>query len=147
MDTSFEQGQLRKSATLSCCSIYNNIIVSMQLSYVLNSKGNVCMYKNLHFILFLVLHVYVHVQVHDEVSSADNCIQNVPVYVTVACFLASEGADLEIESLEGLTPLRLCPPDYLSLLKLFARPERYSNMYIVLDIQWNLSNPDTIGAD
>ena len=105
------------------------------------------MYENLHLILFLVLHVYVHVQVHDEVSSADNCIQNVPVYVTVACFLASEGADLEIESLEGLTPLRLCPPDYLSLLKLFARPERYSSMYSVLDIQWNLSNPDTIGAE
>ena len=64
-------------------------------------------------------------QVYEQVSSlADNSIQSVPAYITVACFLASEGANLESVSLEGLTPIQFCPPEYLSLLKLFAKPER-----------------------
>ena len=57
-------------------------------------------------------------------SGADNRIQSVPVYITVACFLVSEGASLEVKSDDGATPLTLCPPEYHSLLQLFARPER-----------------------
>ena len=64
-------------------------------------------------------------QFHEYVSGADNRIQDVPVCITVACFLVSEGASLETKSLTGLTPLSLCPDMYQSLLKLFARPERY----------------------
>ena len=68
-------------------------------------------------------------QFHQEnVSGADNSIQDVPVYITVACFLVSEGASLETESLEGLTPLDCCPQEYVSLLKLYARPERWSQI-------------------
>jgi ankyrin repeat protein len=63
-------------------------------------------------------------EVHEMVSCADNSIQNVPVYITVACFLVSEGASLETVSKEELTPLSLCPSQYHSLLKLFAKPER-----------------------
>ena len=63
-------------------------------------------------------------QFHEYVSSADNRIQNVPVYITVACFLVSEGASLECESVEGFTPLLFCDQQYLPLLKLFARPDR-----------------------
>ena len=59
------------------------------------------------------------------VSCADNSIQNVPVYITVACFLLSEGANLEAVSKEKLTPLGLCPSDYRSLLNIFVKPERY----------------------
>ena len=58
-------------------------------------------------------------------SGADNSIQDVPVYITVACFLVSEGASLDAVSHEGLTPFGLCPAKYRSLLKIFARPERY----------------------
>ena len=72
------------------------------------------------------------VQFHEYVSSADNRIQSVPVYITVACFLVSEGASLETKSNEGLTPLHLCPPEYRPLLELFARPERCS-----FNIVWN----------
>jgi hypothetical protein len=61
---------------------------------------------------------------HEYVLGADNRIQDVPVFITVACFLVSEGASLETESLEGLTPLDCCPQEYVSLLKLYARPER-----------------------
>ncbi|CAI7989108.1 E3 ubiquitin-protein ligase MIB2 [Geodia barretti] len=64
---------------------------------------------------------------HEYVSGADNSIQDVPVYITVACFLVSEGASLDIKSLVGITPLHVCPPEYHSLLKLFARPERRGN--------------------
>ena len=64
-------------------------------------------------------------QVHEYVSSADNRIQDVPVYVTVACFLVSEGADMDVMSLEGMTPIGLCPDQYKPLLKLFAQPNRY----------------------
>ena len=64
-------------------------------------------------------------QFHEYVSGADNSIQDVPVYITVACFLVSEGASLDIKSLVGITPLHVCPPEYHSLLKLFARPERW----------------------
>ena len=65
------------------------------------------------------------IQFHEEyVSGADNRIQSVPVYITVACFLVSEGASLEAKSDDGATPLTLCPPEYHSLLQLFARPER-----------------------
>ena len=71
-------------------------------------------------------------QFHEYVSSADNRIQSVPVYITVACFLVSEGASLETKSNEGLTPLHLCPPEYRPLLELFARPERCS-----FNIVWN----------
>ena len=63
-------------------------------------------------------------QFHECVSSADNRIQSVPVYITVACFLVSEGASLEAKSQEGATPLDLCPPEYHSLLQLFTTPER-----------------------
>ena len=63
-------------------------------------------------------------QFHEYVSGADNSIQDVPVYITVACFLVSEGASLEVKSASGVTPLTLCPPEYRSLLQLFARPER-----------------------
>ena len=69
-----------------------------------------------------------HPQFHEYVSGADNSIQDVPVYITVACFLVSEGASLETESLEGLTPLDCCPQEYVSLLKLYARPERWSQI-------------------
>ena len=65
-------------------------------------------------------------QFHEYVSGADNSIQDVPVYITVACFLVSEGACLETDSFEGITPFMVCPSEYDSLLKLFARPERYT---------------------
>ena len=64
-------------------------------------------------------------QFHEYVSGADNSIQDVPVYITVACFLVSEGASLEARSASGATPLDVCPTEYQSLLQLFARPERY----------------------
>ncbi|CAI8033700.1 E3 ubiquitin-protein ligase MIB2 [Geodia barretti] len=65
---------------------------------------------------------------HEYVSGADNSIQDVPVFITVACFLVSEGASLETQSLDsGITPLDLCRPEYHSLLKMFARPERRGN--------------------
>ena len=64
-------------------------------------------------------------QFHEYVLGADNRIQDVPVFITVACFLVSEGASLETTSVEGITPLHVCPPEYESLLQLFARPERY----------------------
>ena len=64
-------------------------------------------------------------QFHEYVLGADNSIQDVPVFITVACFLVSEGASLETQSLDsGITPLDLCRPEYHSLLKMFARPER-----------------------
>ena len=64
-------------------------------------------------------------QFHQEnVSGADNSIQDVPVYITVACFLVSEGASLETKTASGLTAIGLCPPEYHSVLKLFGRPER-----------------------
>ena len=64
-------------------------------------------------------------QFHEYVLGADNSIQDVPVYITVACFLVSEGASLETKTQDsGITPLDLCLPEYHSLLKLFARPER-----------------------
>ncbi|CAI8020766.1 E3 ubiquitin-protein ligase MIB2, partial [Geodia barretti] len=64
---------------------------------------------------------------HEYVLGADNRIQDVPVFITVACFLVSEGASLETTSVEGITPLHVCPPEYESLLQLFARPERRGN--------------------
>ena len=77
------------------------------------------------------LHLFCHthlkmLQVHEYVSSADNSIQDVPVYITVACFLVSEGASLDIPSSEGVhvTPRYLCPPEYHPLLQLFAQPKR-----------------------
>ena len=63
-------------------------------------------------------------QFHEYVLGADNSIQDVPVYITVACFLVSEGASLETKTQDGKTPLQICLPEYTSLLKLFARPER-----------------------
>ena len=64
-------------------------------------------------------------QFHEYVSRADNSIQDVPVYITVACFLVSEGASLETKTVEEITPLMLCPSEYQSLLQLFATLERY----------------------
>ncbi|CAI8033696.1 E3 ubiquitin-protein ligase mib1 [Geodia barretti] len=64
---------------------------------------------------------------HEYVLGADNRIQDVPVYITVACFLVSEGASLETTSVHGFTALGVCSPEYHSLLKLFARPERRGN--------------------
>ena len=78
----------------------------------------------MHLDYYLDTHT-LSVQVHEHVSSADNSIQDVPVYVTVACFLVSEGADTDVISLEGLTPISFCPDQYKPLLKLFAQPNRY----------------------
>ena len=50
----------------------------------------------------------------------------VPVYITVACFLVSEGASLETMTSDGITSLTVCPHEYRSLLQLFAKPERYT---------------------
>ena len=78
-----------------------------------------------------LIHNFVHVsQFHEEyVSGADNSIQDVPVYITVACFLVSEGASLEARSFEGFSPLDLCLTQHRPLLQLFARPERYLYTY------------------
>ena len=92
-----------------------------------------------HSLTHLIHNFFVHVsQFHEEyVSGADNSIQDVPVYITVACFLVSEGASLEARSFEGFSPLDLCLTQHRPLLQLFARPERYST-YTHTDTQVKL---------
>ena len=75
--------------------------------------------------------MYVNLQVHEMVSCADNSIQNVPVYITVACFLVSEGASLETVSTQGFTPIHFCPAEYKPLLQLFAKPERSDKLTLL----------------
>jgi len=41
-------------------------------------------------------------------------------YVVVAAFLVQEGADVQIESSRGISPLLVCPPDVVALITKFA---------------------------
>ena len=40
-------------------------------------------------------------------------------YVTVACFLVREGANMHIQNLVGVSPLQVCPSDMAALITRF----------------------------
>ena len=59
----------------------------------------------------IILH---SLQIHDELSRLP--LDSVPVFLTVACFLVQEGADIKLRNNRGQTAAQACPADKRDIL-------------------------------
>ena len=61
-------------------------------------------------------------QIHDELSRLP--LDSVPVFLTVACFLVQEGADMSLRNHRGQTAAQACPRDKRDVLLNYINKSR-----------------------